>query len=139
MSEPICNRNLWEFEYTARNLADAAIRQRDHRLSRVKDYSARKQMILQEIKESGIEVNIDLAEEMFNYKTMVTPKVGIRSELRQQLAQAHEKIVEHQQAAVEYDGWVQVLCANPEARLKLTHSDWLYFFGKQVQMIQAES
>ena len=61
---------------------------------------------------------------------MAGPQIMVRADLRKKLAECHSKIQSHQQAADEYDGWVQVLGANPENRMKLTQADWLYFFGK---------
>jgi hypothetical protein len=58
------------------------------------------------------------------------PTINVRADLQTKLQECHSKIQSHQQAADEYDGWVQVLAANPEARLKLTQADWLFFFGK---------
>jgi hypothetical protein len=40
------------------------------------------------------------------------------------------KILEHDNLVRTYDGWVQVLQGNPEARVTLHHDDWLFFFGK---------
>ena len=50
--------------------------------------------------------------------------------LQRKLTECHQKIESHRKATREYEGWVQVLRANPEQRLKLTQADWLYFFGK---------
>ena len=61
---------------------------------------------------------------------MAGPQVMVRGDLQKKLSECHTKSQSHQQAADEYDGWVQVLSANQEARLKLTQADWLYFFGK---------
>jgi hypothetical protein len=58
------------------------------------------------------------------------PRVMVRADLHQKLTECHSKIQAHTQAAAEYDGWIQVLTANAESRLKLTQADWLYFFGK---------
>lgn len=124
-------RNKWEFDYTAKTLAEAAIKQRDFRLSRIVVWKEKNTKVMAEIKESGIEITESLAAQMSNYTSKGRgPQVTIREDLEQHLLECHSKIDEHQQAAAEYDGWVQVLSANPENRLKLTQADWLYFFGK---------
>ena len=61
---------------------------------------------------------------------MAWPQITVCADLQKKLAECHSKIQSHQQAAAEYDGWVQVLTANSEGRHKLMKSDWLYFFGK---------
>lgn len=128
------NRSEWEFEYTARVLAKAAADQRDFRLGRVLWWKNAKDKVMAEVLESGLEVNEGMggAAQGSNYATQVAaPHISVRNDLQQKLSECHAKVQKHDQAAAEYDGWVQVLEANPEQRLKLTHQDWLYFFGKQ--------
>lgn len=127
------NRSEWEFEYTASKVADGAESQKAHRLSRVAAWTEAKAKVMAEVKESGIEVSESLAADMKSYSNTTQsygPKVMVRADLQAKLTEAHQKIATHTQAAAEYDGWVQVLRANPEQRLKLTQADWLYFFGK---------
>ncbi len=126
------NRDGWEFEYTASKLAEGAAKQKDFRLGRVAWWTEAKAKVMAEVKESGLEVSESVAASISNYAStqMAGPKVMVRADLQQKLSECHTKIQTHQQAADEYDGWVQVLAANPEARLKLTQADWLYFFGK---------
>jgi hypothetical protein len=127
------NRDEWEFEYTARDIADAAAKQKEYREGRVAAWLEAKQNVMAEIKESGLEVSESVAAGMANYTKSANdygPQVVIRHDLQKKLTECHEKIKTHQRAIDEYDGWVQVLSANPESRLKLKQSDWLYFFGK---------
>ncbi len=124
-------RDGWVFEYTASKLAEGAQRQKQFRLDRVEKWKEGKAKVMSEIRESGVEIAESMAAEFSNYTTkMVAPQVSIKADLQSKLAECHKKIQEHQQAADEYEGWIQVLTANPEARLKLTQADWLYFFGK---------
>lgn len=126
-------RDDWEFEYTARKLAVGATAQREFRLSRVQWWSAKKEEIMTKIRESGVQINESVAASMSymsNTTQAIQPTVSIDQNLQRQLAECHQKIQSHQQAAAEYDGWIQVLEANAEARQRLTHADWLYFFGK---------
>ncbi len=127
------NRSKWEFEYTAKVLAEGARKQMDFRRERVAQWTAAKDKAMTEVRESGIEVSESMAESFANYgqTTAMGPKVMVRADLQSKLTECHGKIRQHAQAAAEYDGWVQFLEANPEARVKLTQADWLYFFGKR--------
>lgn len=121
MNIGIGNRVAWEFECPSHRVLEGAIRQKTFRLSRVEWWKEAKEKVMAEIRESGIEINESIAA-MLNYSTTV------RDDLQRKLAECHRKIQEHQQAADEYEGWIQVLRANPGQRLKLTQADWLYFF-----------
>lgn len=124
------NRQEWEFEYTASKVAEGAAKQRKYRLDKVAWWKEAKAKVMAEIKESGIEVSESVADRISNYTgtQAMGPQVLVRSDLQRKLTECHEKIQTHQQAADEYAGWVQVLRANGEQRVSLTHSDWLYFF-----------
>lgn len=127
------NRHEWEFEYTAAKLAEGAEAQKAHRLSRVTAWQEAKEKVMAEVRESGIEVSESVAADMKSYSNSTQsygPKVMVRADLQSKLTECHQKIQSHTIAAAEYDGWIQVLRANPESRLKLTQDDWLYFFGK---------
>ena len=125
-------RDEWEFEYTASKLAEGAAAQKAFRLSRVTWWTDAKAKVMAEVKDTGLEVTESVAAGISNYTTtqMAGPQIMVRADLQKKLAECHGKIQSHQQAAAEYDGWVQVLSANSESRHKLTQSDWLYFFGK---------
>lgn len=126
------NRADWEFEYTARNLATAATGQRDFRLGRVKAWEEKKGEVMVKIKESGLTVHEGPAASMSNYTTSNSggAHVMVDTTLQRDLSECVSKIASHRAAAAEYEGWIQVLEANPEARLKLKHDDWMFFFGK---------
>lgn len=124
-------RNEWEFEYTASKVAVGAEAQAMFRKSRLEWWEAQKAQVMAEVRESGIEVSESIAAGYQNFSTeMLGPQVVVRHDLQRKLTECHKKIEGHQQRLAEYDGWVQVLRANPEQRLKLTSADWLYFFGK---------
>ena len=126
-------RNAWAFQYSASEVADGARKQRDFRLSRVEWWTAQKNKLMQEVKESGIEVTESVAASgsIANYSTRtIGPQVSVRADLQQKLTECHSKIQYHQQQAAEYDGWVQFLVAQGGQTLELTQGDWLYFFGK---------
>lgn len=127
------NRDEWTFPYTAIKLAEGATAQRDFRLSRVEWWSTAKESVMAEIREKGVTVSESIAANLANYSNStqaIGPQVTINADLQRKLAECHSKIEAHRRAAAEYDGWVQVLTANPESRLDLTQGDWLYFFGK---------
>ncbi len=126
-------RDEWKFTYTANKLAEGAKAQQAFRLSRVDWWTDAKAKLMTEVRESGVEVSESVAagnNYASNSTTSFGPQVTIKADLQKKLTECHQKIQGHQQAAAEYDGWVQVLSANPESRLELTQSDWLYFFGK---------
>lgn len=127
------NRDDWEFEYTASTLAGAAQAQRDHRLERVKAWEEKKAEVMVKIKETGLTVDESVAESMANYTTSAHNRgaqIMVDTGLQRDLSECVQKIRTHREAATAYDGWVQVLDANREARLKLKHADWMFFFGK---------
>jgi histidinol-phosphate/aromatic aminotransferase/cobyric acid decarboxylase-like protein len=124
-------RSAWTFEYTAARIAEGAAKQKAFRESRVEAWSKKKEALMQEVRDSGLEVSESAGAEFSNYTSAVRgPQLMVRSDLQAKLTECHGKIQQHQQAVAEYDGWYQVLLANPEARLQLTQQDWLYFFGK---------
>jgi hypothetical protein len=125
------NRNDWEFEYTASKLAEGARAQLAFRRGRIEAWTKAKREVMAEIKESGIEVSESMGAGFSNYTEKMGPQVMVRGDLQRKLTECHAKIREHEKEADEIGGWIQVLEANPEARLKLNHSDWIYFFGKR--------
>jgi hypothetical protein len=56
--------------------------------------------------------------------------VLIRNDLQGRLDECLSKLSFHTGQLNQYEGWVQVLAANPEERLALDYEDWLFFFGK---------
>lgn len=122
------NRSNWEFEYMASVLAKAALDKKEYRQSRANWWEETQKGVIAEIKESGLEFNESLA---VSYASSAgrAPQLAVKPELQNKIKECHEKIREHLSAVREYDGWVQVLSANPESRMKLKHGDWLFFFG----------
>lgn len=126
------NRNDWEFEYTASTLAKAAESQRDYRRRRVEVWEGKKAEIMEKIKTTGLTVHEGVAAGLSSYSNTGQGGASVMVDvtLQKDLNECVSKIRTHQSAATEYDGWIQVLQANPEARLKLKHADWMFFFGK---------
>lgn len=132
----VMNRNVWEFEYTARNLATAAKGQRDFRLSRVEVWEGKKGEVMAKIKESGLTVHEGVAAQLQGTYTTSNAGYGgaqvmVDSTLQRDLNECMAKIQQHRNLANQYDSWLQVLDANPDARLKLKLDDWMFFFGKR--------
>lgn len=128
------NRSEWEFEYTCAKLAEAATAQKEHRLARVQAWTEKKAEVMQKIKDSGLTVHESVAEQFANYggtQAFQGAQVMVDNTLQKDLSECVTKIASHRAAATEYDGWIQMLNANPEARVKLTHDDWMFFFGKR--------
>lgn len=122
------NRSNWEFEYTASVLAKAAMEKKEYRQSRVVWWEDKQKVVMAEVKESGLEFNESLASGYVNSAGRA-PQLSVKPELQVKVKECHDKIREHLSAVREYDGWMQVLNANPESRMKLKHGDWLFFFG----------
>jgi len=124
-------RSEWTFRHKGADLAKAASDQSRFREERIAFWKAKHAEAMALVRDSGIEVQESMAGHGYGNKTMVDgPRVLVRADLQAKLTECHGKIGEHQTAKAEYDGWVQVLSANPHAELDLTHADWLYFFGK---------
>lgn len=126
-------KHEWEFEYTASVLAEAAEGQRQFRQSRVEAWEAKKAEVMAKVKESGLTVHEGPAAGMSSYTSNAMgggAHVMVDTTLQADLSECVQKIKEHRSAVTQYAGWVQVLQANPESRLKLHQDDWLFFFGK---------
>lgn len=122
-------RDKWDFEFTASKLAEAATSKKSFHELRLKFWEEAKAKVMAEVKESGIEVSESEAGTSYS-SVRVGPQVMVRNDLQYRLTECHEKIKEHHKKVNEYDGWIQVLTANAESRLKLNSDDYLYFFGK---------
>ncbi len=57
-------------------------------------------------------------------------KVMVRNDLQDDLEECLAKLRWHTEKRRDYDGWVQVLQANGEARLEVDMEDWLFYFGR---------
>lgn len=123
-------RNEWEFEYTASKLAEAARAKLAHYQGRVTWWKEKQQVVMQEIRDGGLEITESLAIEYASTSANFGAQVSVRPELKTKLQECFLKIKEHESRSKDYAAWVQVLDANPESRLKLNHDDWLHFFGE---------
>lgn len=126
-------RSDWTFEYTAGKLAEAAVSKCDHHKSRVEWWTAQKKLVMDRIRESGIEIHDSVAEQYTSNRTRgVGPQIVIDATLQRDLGECQGKINEHSDLVKQFDGWAQVLNAHPESRLALDHSDFLFFYGERL-------
>lgn len=123
-------RDEWSFEYTASKLAEAAASKREKHSKKLTWWEEKKAEVIKQVAASGIEVQDSVAASYSNTKGMFGPQIKIDAGLQRDLSECQEKIMEHHHKVEEYGGWVQVLSANPEARLSLEHDDYLFFFGE---------
>lgn len=130
------NRPAWEFNYTGQVIANAAVEQRDYRRSRVSVWEDQKIIVMKEIRETGLTITDSEAEKLssMSYTTSNRgghgPRVVIDDGMQERLTECQQKIDEHRGLVKQYEAWIQVLEANPHQVLKLTHADWMFFFGK---------
>lgn len=124
------NRQDWEFEYSVAELAEAATKKALYRQSRMEWWEGQKELVMTEVRESGIEVSESLAQS-YTSNAGRGPQVMVRADLQTKLTECHSRIQKHMEAVRSYDGWAQVLSSQPWTnRMKLKHDDWLYFFGE---------
>lgn len=125
-------RDGWKFDYTALRLAEAAQHRMDWHRERLAFWGARREETLATIRSEGLEIDEKIVIGVHTPKARDwerANRVTVRDDLRQQLDEVLHKLKEHTERLVEYDGWRQMLAANPEAWLSLDIADWLYFFG----------
>lgn len=123
-------RNEWEFFYSGEALEKAAFLQMQKRQSRVDWWKEKQKELMDQVREGGIEISESMAANYSNTQGLKGPQVVVKADLQTKLNECHTKIQEHSRAVESYSGWVQMLEVNKTAVLKLTHADWLYFFGK---------
>lgn len=126
-------RQDWGFEYIATKLADAADHKKAFHQERLDWWKAKRQEVMTTIRSEGLEIDEKIALEYRNPKQRdwnQGSQVMVRNDLQRDLSECLEKLGHHTQQFQQYDGWQQVLAANPEARVKLDIDDWLFFFGR---------
>jgi hypothetical protein len=126
------HRNMWEFEHTAAKLADAAEAKKRHHAGRLEWWETKKAQVMAQIREKGISVHETVAAESSQYTRPIKgvgARIMVDASLQRDLDECSEKVSSHRSMVDVYAGWTQVLRGNPEARLKLHHDDYLFFFG----------
>ena len=122
-------RDEWSFDYTAAKLADAAKAKKETHEKKKTWWEGKKAEVMTRVRESGIEVRDSVAESYSSTRGGYGPQIEVDAGMQRDLTECQNKIVEHERLVRDYDGWIQALTANPEARLSLDHDDYLFFFG----------
>ena len=126
-------RKDWGFDYTATKLAEAAATKMVFHQERLDWWKTKRQEVMGTIRSEGLEIDEKLVMEFRNPKARDwdrSAQVLIRNDLQTDLSECLDKLSHHTQQVQQYDGWQQVLAANPEARVKLDIEDWLFFFAR---------
>ena len=125
-------RNDWTFDYTAARLAEAAQAKIAHHEARLAFWRGKREEVLGRIRTEGIEIDEKI---VLGYQTPKAQdweranRVTIRDDLRTQLDECHGKLRSHTELVGQYQGWLAMLAANPEARVPLDVEDWQFFFS----------
>ena len=122
----------WGFDYAAQNLAKAALAKTAFHQERLDWWKAKRATVMSTIRSEGLEVDEKISLGYHNPKSRDWERgaqVMVRNDLQKDLDECLEKLSHHTTQLQQYDGWQQVLAANPEARLKLDIEDWLFFFA----------
>ena len=131
-------RKDWKFQYIAKDLAKAAATKRDHHAARLDWWNKQQESVIAEVREKGLEVSETLAMQygstttspIFGGKSTAGAQIIVKDEYQSKLNECAVKIDLHMEKTKEYDGWVQVLEANPSKALELDIGDYLFFFGE---------
>lgn len=126
-------RKDWCFDYTASKLSDAATKKQAFHQERLDWWKAKRIEVMNTIRSEGLEIDEKIVLEFRSPKSRDWDRgsqVMVRNDLQNDLSECLEKLSHHTQQVQQYDGWQQVLAANPEARVKLDIEDWLFFFGR---------
>ena len=124
------NRSQWKFAYTAARLAEAAKSKAETHSGKKEWWEKEKAKVMDKIKTEGISVHESVGAQYSTTKGGYGPEIEVDASLSRDLAECHSKIREHDGLIRQYDGWIQVLDAHPEARVELDHDDYLFFYGK---------
>ena len=124
-------RSNWLFSYEASSLMAASSKKIEHHRKRLEFWEGAKKKVMDEVKESGIEVSESISDQYINkMSSHNSPQVMVRNDLQVKLTECHEKMRDHIRQMKEYIGWKQVFDANPKAMLQLNADDYLVFYGE---------
>lgn len=126
-------RKDWKFEYTAARLAEAAEVKIKHHQTRFEFWRGKREEVLARIRAEGLEIDekIVMGDQSPKARDWERAnRVSIRDDLRQHLDECLDKLRAHTEWLAQYDGWNQLLNANPEQRVALDIEDWLFFYGR---------
>ncbi len=124
------NRSQWKFDYTASKLLEAAKKKKEHHEARYEFWLSKKKEVMEKVKDGGINVVESLGGYQGGKSGYMDPEIEIDAALRKGLEECHTKLKEHERKIRDYEGWIQLFLAQPEARMPLDQDDFLYFFGE---------
>lgn len=127
-------REKWEFEYTGAQLGEAATKKATHHRARMKWWMDKRKSIMGTIRSEGLEINEKLVMEYRRPKGIdweEGAQVMVRNDLQQSLTECQKKLAWHAHRLNAYEGWRQILNANPYAKKCLDMEDWLFFFSTE--------
>lgn len=129
-------RKEWHFNYTSQKLADAAAEKKLHHSKRLTWWQDKQSAVISEVREKGLEVNESIAAE-YALSSFIAgggvprgAQIVVKDDYQVKLNECHQKIQHHSGRVEEYDGWLQMLAANPDQTVELDIDDWLFFFRK---------
>ena len=126
-------RKDWCLEYTASKLSEASTEKLAFHQERLNWWKAKRTEVMNTIRSEGLEIDEKIVLEFRSPKSRDWDRgsqVMVRNDLQNDLSECLEKLSHHTEKVQQYDGWQQVLAANPQARVKLDIEDWLFFFGR---------
>jgi len=126
-------RKEWKFDYTASKMAEATETKLKFHQERFEWWKNKKEQVIAQIRAEGLEIDENIALEYVSPKSRDWERgtqVTVRDDLRKDLDECLKKLAYHTGLINDYNGWNQILNANPEVRLSLDHDDWLFFFGQ---------
>ena len=128
-------REAWKFPTPAARLAEAAQARLAYHDERVTWWTGKRAEVMARIRAEGLELDERLVLSQPNPKARDwdrgATRVMVRNDLQEDLDECSAKLRFHTGKRAEYDGWVQVLQANPGTPLELDIEDWLFFFGRE--------
>ncbi len=130
-------RNEWKFQYVAQRLAEAVRIKIDYHADHLSFWMKKREELMATIRSEGIEISEKIAIGYVHPKARDWDRGGeimIRNDLKKGLTETFEKLAYHTGKRDTYDGWAQVLSANPESTLHLDIDDWLFFFGRDTEL-----
>jgi len=137
MSVPTTLRGTWSFRLPLTEVLTAAERQKKAREDRIAWWTNMGESVMQEIKDSGIEIkeSISFAKMSYNARGH-NPQVQIRTDLQDKIIECHDRIKFHKEDLDRYNSWIAFLKVghflNDKAGntpfMDLTYDDYNFFF-----------
>jgi hypothetical protein len=124
-------REKWEFECSAKDLAEAANKKKVHHKERLSWWEKKHA----EIKANPeIEIYEGIGAQYSN--TKIAPEAMLSHKTQKGFRECNERINFHKDMVAKYDAWSQVLKSNHSKNLSLNHDDWIFFFGNNTPLAE---